>query len=418
MEVQMENLNNENKNNSSDIYFSNELEAPKRNERQMSQLNKNTAAPTKAVPKKKKQKGAGSTYLFFIVVIIVSMIVSIYAIMCMNDVLAITKTKSSVTVSYTEEIESSNEAINVLADNGLIKCKNFCKFFVVLRDKLITSSRLGGPYEAGVYYLNGKMGLEGMLLTMQGNTTSSETVRLIFPEGLTVPEIINKLSDNDVCDKNSLISVIQTTEFSYPLVADLKASESVPYRLEGFLFPDTYEFYIDESASSTIKKFLENGEKKFTKAYRDRAKKLGYTEYEIMTIASIIQKEAANDDQMKTISAVIHNRLKDRANFPTLGCQSTADYITNKVAGSLSSTSAHTADYYMTYYNTNNNSTVVGLPAGPICNPGASAIKAALYPAKSNELYFFHDTKGNMYTAKTYTEFKEKVQKYAPYLLA
>lgn len=418
MEVQMENLNNENKNNSSDIYFSNELEAPKRNERQMAGLNKNTAVATKAVPKKKNQKGAGSTYLFFIVVIIVSMIVSIYAIMCMNDVLAITKTKSSVTVSYTEEIESSNEAINVLADNGLIKCKNFCKFFVMLRDKLITSSRLGGPYEAGVYYLNGKMGLEGMLLTMQGNTTSSETVRLIFPEGLTVPEIINKLSDNDVCDKNSLISVIQTTEFSYPLVADLKASESVPYRLEGFLFPDTYEFYIDESASSTIKKFLENGEKKFTKAYRERAEKLGYTEYEIMTIASIIQKEAANDDQMKTISAVIHNRLKDRANFPTLGCQSTADYITNKVAGSLSSTSAHTADYYMTYYNTNNNSTVVGLPAGPICNPGASAIKAALYPAKSNELYFFHDTKGNMYTAKTYTEFKEKVQKYAPYLLA
>lgn len=415
----MGNLNNDKTHNSSDIYFSNGLEEPKRSERQMVQANAtiNNSASSN-VKKRKKQKGAGSTYLFFIVVIIVSMVVSIYAIMCMNDVLAITKTKSSVTVSYTEQIESSNDAINILSDNGLIKCKNFCKFFVKLRDSVIHNSRLGGPYEPGVYYLNGKMGLEGMLLTMQGNTTSSETVTLTFPEGFTVPEIINKLSDNDVCDKNSLISVIQTTEFSYSLVADLKATESVPYRLEGYLFPDTYEFYIDESAGSTIKKFLENGDKKFTQEYRDRAKKLGYTEYEILTIASIIQKEAANTDQMKTISAVIHNRLKDRANFPTLGCQSTSDYITNKVAGSLSSTSAHTADYYMTYYNTNNSSTVVGLPAGPICNPGTAAIKAALYPAKSNELYFFHDTKGNMYTAKTYTEFKEKVQKYAPYLLA
>lgn len=416
----MGNLNNNTKSNSNDIYFSNNLEAPKMSARQRSQRQQATANPTarRAKPKSKKQKGAGSTYLFFIIVIIVSMVMSVYAIMCMNDILAITKTKSTVTVSYTEQIESSNQAINILSDNGLIKCKNFCKFFVGLRDSVITSSRLGGPYEAGVYYLNGKMGLEGMLITMQGNTKSSETISLTFPEGYTVPEIINKLADNDVCDKNSLLSVIQTTEFTFPLVSNLKQSDSIPYRLEGFMFPDTYEFYIDESAGSTVKKFLENGDKKFTDDYKERAKALGYTEYEIMTIASIIQKEAANTDQMKTISAVIHNRLKDRANFPTLGCQSTADYITNKVAPNLSSTTAHTADYYMTYYNTNNSSTVVGLPAGPICNPGATAIKAALYPAKSDALYFFHDTKGNMYTAKSYSEFKEKVNKYAPYLLA
>lgn len=410
----MANLNNNSRSSSKDIYFSNNLEAPKMSQRQQNTLNKKPT--TKKKPQ--KQNGVGSTYLFFIIVIVVSMVMSVYAIMCMNDVLAITKTKSSVTVSYTEQIENSNDAVNVLSDNGLIRCKNFCKFFVILRDSVIKSSRLGGPYEAGVYYLNGKMGLEGMLITMQGKTNSKETIHLTFPEGYTVPEIINKLADNDVCDKNSLLSVIQTTEFNYPLVSNLSASDSIPYRLEGFLFPDTYEFYIDESAGSTIKKFIENGDKKFSDEYRERAKSLGYTEYEVMTIASIIQKEAANTDQMKTISSVIHNRLKDKANFPTLGCQSTADYITNKVAPNLSSTTAHTADYYMTYYNTNNSSTVVGLPAGPICNPGTAAIKAALYPKKTDSLYFFHDTKGNMYTAKSYSEFKEKVNRYAPYLLA
>lgn len=398
-------FNEQEKKQSSDIYFSNETSI---------QSLEKTA--DKVIAKQKKSGGVGSTYLFFIIVIIVSVVVSIYAILCMNDIFAITKTKSNVTVSYSQQLESSNDAINLLSEKGLIKCKNFCKLFVKLRDGFIKSNRLGGPYEAGVYYLNGKMGLEGMLLTLQGDTASSETVTLAFPEGLTVPEIVNKLSDNDVCDKAALLSVIQSTEFSYSLVADLKASDSIPYRLEGFMFPDTYEFFIGESASSVATKFLENGESKFTEEFKQRCNELGYTPYEIMTIASIIQKEAANDEQMKTISAVLHNRLKDKANFPTLGCQSTADYITNKVSPNLSSTSSHTADYYMAYYNTNNSSTVVGLPAGPICNPGTAAINAALYPENSDVKFFFHDTKGVMYTAKTYAEFKSKVQKYAPYL--
>lgn len=398
-------FNEQEKKQSSDIYFSNETSI---------QSLEKTA--DKVIAKQKKSGGVGSTYLFFIIVIIVSVVVSIYAILCMNDIFAITKTKSNVTVSYSQQLESSNDAINLLSEKGLIKCKNFCKLFVKLRDGFIKSNRLGGPYEAGVYYLNGKMGLEGMLLTLQGDTATSETVTLAFPEGLTVPEIVNKLSDNDVCDKAALLSVIQSTEFSYSLVADLKASDSIPYRLEGFMFPDTYEFFIGESASSVVTKFLENGESKFTEEFKQRCNELGYTPYEIMTIASIIQKEAANDEQMKTISAVLHNRLKDKANFPTLGCQSTADYITNKVSPNLSSTSSHTADYYMAYYNTNNSSTVVGLPAGPICNPGTAAINAALYPENSDVKFFFHDTKGVMYTAKTYAEFKSKVQKYAPYL--
>lgn len=398
-------FNEQEKKQSSDIYFSNETSI---------QSLEKTA--DKVIAKQKKSGGVGSTYLFFIIVIIVSVVVSIYAILCMNDIFAIIKTKSNVTVSYSQQLESSNDAINLLSEKGLIKCKNFCKLFVKLRDGFIKSNRLGGPYEAGVYYLNGKMGLEGMLLTLQGDTATSETVTLAFPEGLTVPEIVNKLSDNDVCDKAALLSVIQSTEFSYSLVADLKASDSIPYRLEGFMFPDTYEFFIGESASSVVTKFLENGEAKFTEEFKQRCNELGYTPYEIMTIASIIQKEAANDEQMKTISAVLHNRLKDKANFPTLGCQSTADYITNKVSPNLSSTSSHTADYYMAYYNTNNSSTVVGLPAGPICNPGTAAINAALYPENSDVKFFFHDTKGVMYTAKTYAEFKSKVQKYAPYL--
>lgn len=384
-----------------DIYFSNGV-APEP-----------VSGTTRAAKRKpvKKSSSVRSTYIFFIVVIVVSMALSIYAVFCMNDVLAITKTKSSVTVSLQEEVDSTSDAIDILADKGLIKCKNFCKLFAKYREAYV-----GGPYQPGVYYLNGKMGLEGMLMTLQGDSSTSETVTLMFPEGTTVPEIIDKLVENDVCDRTALLSVINSTEFSYSLVSDLKAKEEVPYRLEGYLFPDTYEFYVGENASSVIKKFLANGDAKITEEDRKQAEKLGYSMYEIITIASIIQKEAGNEDQMKTISSVIHNRLSDQVNMPSIGCQSTSDYITNFVGPSLSSTSAHTADYYMQYYDTQVTSKVVGLPAGPICNPGMAAIEAALYPEDTSYYYFFHDTKGNLYTAKTYSEFNEKINTYAPYL--
>lgn len=384
-----------------DIYFSNGV-APEP-----------VSGTTRAAKRKpvKKSSSVRSTYIFFIVVIVVSMALSIYAVFCMNDVLAITKTKSSVTVSLQEEVDSTSDAIDILADKGLIKCKNFCKLFAKYREVYV-----GGPYQPGVYYLNGKMGLEGMLMTLQGDSSTSETVTLMFPEGSTLPEIVDKLVENDVCDRTALLSVINSTDFSYSLVSDLKAKEEVPYRLEGYLFPDTYEFYVGENASSVIKKFLANGDAKITDEDRKKAEKLGYSMYEIITIASIIQKEAGSDEQMKTISSVIHNRLSDKTNFPSIGCQSTSDYITNFVGPSLSSTSAHTADYYLNYYSTDVTSTVVGLPAGPICNPGMAAIEAALNPEDTSYYYFFHDTKGNLYTAKTYSEFKEKINTYAPYL--
>ncbi len=387
-----------------DVYFSNVDTTVNNSE-------KTVTAIKKSSPKRKKSYGVANTYIFFIVVIVLSMIISVYAVFCMNDVLAITKTNSTVTVSYTDAIEDIDSAVDLLADNGLIKCKNFCKLFAKYRELYV-----GGPYEPGVYYLSGKMGLEGMLQTMKGNTATAETVQLVFPEGYTVPEIVDKLVANEVCDKAALLSVIESVDFSYSLVSSLKENENVPYRLEGYLFPDTYDFFIGESASSVVKKFLANGDNRITEKYRKKAEALGYSMHDIITIASIIQKEAGNEEQMKSISAVLHNRLSDKTNYPSIGCESTGDYIKNKVAPSLSSTSAHTADYYLKYYTTDSSSTVVGLPEGPICNPGLAAINAALNPADSDAYFFFHDSKGNLYTAKTYSEFKEKIEAYAPYL--
>ena len=131
-----------------DYYFSNGVQE---------RTPRTTPVGTKRKPAK-KSNGVKSTYVFFIVVIAVSMALSVYAVFCMNDILAITKTKSTVTVSMQEEVKTASDAIDLLADQGLIKCKGFCKFFATLHDKVLNDP-IGGPYPAGVYYLNGKMGL-------------------------------------------------------------------------------------------------------------------------------------------------------------------------------------------------------------------------------------------------------------------
>ena len=401
---------------SRDIYFANEDYA------KIIRENKKpgTTGGAKAAKKVKKGNTVFSTYLFFVIVIALSMLISIYAIFCLNDVFGMTKTNVITTVTYTQEIKDPLEAIDILADHGLIKCKNFCKLMINTEIMLFKdSTALDGPFEPGTYYLNGKMGVENMLIAMLGQSETNETINLTFPEGCTISDIVKKLVDNEVCtDKAALLAVIESTEFSdYPLVADRTSKESVPYRLEGYLFPDTYNFFIGQSPSSAIEVFLKNTEKKITDKYRARAEELGFTMDEIIIIASIVQAEAGSTKQMATIAGIIENRLKDKVNFPALGCDSTSDYINNKVKPSLSSGSAHTADYYLQYYSTSNSSLVSGLPAGPICNPGKDAIKAALWPEDTDDYFFFHDKEGNMYTAKNNAEFKEKIQKYAPYLL-
>ena len=399
---------------SRDIYFSNEDYA------KIIRENKKTGTSATAKPvKKKKGNTVFSTYLFFIIVIAISMVLSVYAIFCLNDIFGMTKSAATTSVSYTQEIKDPLEAVDLLADHGLITCRNFCKFMINMELILFkNSTALGGPFEPGTYYLNGKMGVENMLIAMLGQAETNETITLTFPEGYTVADIVKKLVDNEVCsDKAALLSVIQTTEFTdYPLVANRTYKETMPYRLEGYLFPDTYNFFIGQNPSSAIEVFLKNTEAKITDEYRERAAECGYTMDEIMIIASIVQAEAGSTDQMATIAAIIENRLKDKANFPTLGCDSTSDYITNKVKPSLSSSSAHTAEYYLQYYSTKRGSLVEGLPEGPICNPGEEAIKAALWPEDTDDCFFFHDNNRNLYTAKTYSEFKAKIQQYAPYL--
>ncbi len=346
--------------------------------------------------------------VYFLIVAVTSTILCIYGIGCINDILAIDKRDLSCEVTISAGATDS-DVIDILKENKLIKNKGFCKLFV----KLFHDD---DKYISGSYTLNSDWGVEKMLSTMQVGNTTYETITLTFPEGYTIDQIAEKLESNKVCTASSFIKTMQSVDFSgeYPFLKN-QADKELRFRtLEGYIYPDTYEFYVGENASSVVRRFLDNFKSKWTADYQKQAEKLGMTVDEVVTLASIIQAEAANSGQMKDISSVLHNRLEKPGTFPRLECDSTEKYLIETIKVTLTSSTTDTQKYiaYRDLYDTYSTD-CKGLPVGAICNPGGAAIAAALYPTDTDYNYFRHDAKGNVYYANTFSEHNQNGYKAA-----
>lgn len=207
---------------------------------------------------------------------------------------------------------------------------------------------------------------------------TSNTVRVTLTEGMTLVKMSWALRDAGVCSSDAFIEAAQNTDFSkYPLVAAAMKQPNVCFPLDGYLKPDTYEFYKGESPELVLDKLISSMESAITSQMRSRASALGYSMHEILTIASIIEKEAQSEDERAYISSVLHNRLKAGMK---LQCDVTINYVTGVINEVYPEN-----DTYKYYYNTYR---CAALPAGPICNPGMASIRAALYPEDTNYLYF------------------------------
>ena len=346
--------------------------------------------------------------VYVLIVAVTSTILCVYGIGCINDVLAIDKRDLSCEVTVSAGA-TDDDVIDILKENKLIKNKLFCKLFIkIFHDD--------DKYVSGSYTLNSDWGIEKMLSTMQGGTNTYETITLTFPEGYTIDQIAEKLEANKVCTASSFIKTMQSVDFSteYAFLKN-QADKDLRFRaLEGYIYPDTYEFYIGENASSVVRRFLDNFESKWTADYSKQAKELGMTVDEVVTLASIIQAEAANSKQMKDISSVLHNRLDKPGTFPRLECDSTEKYLIETIKVTLTSSTTDTQKYiaYRDLYDTYSTD-CKGLPVGAICNPGGAAIAAALYPSDTNYNYFRHDVKGNVYYANTFSEHNQNGYKAA-----
>ncbi|MBR3818850.1 MAG: endolytic transglycosylase MltG [Clostridia bacterium] len=234
-------------------------------------------------------------------------------------------------------------------------------------------------------------------------TTASNTVTVMFPEGSTVSQIALLLEENGVCSASDFMAEADNPMNLEGFSFEIPNPDERSFLLEGYLFPDTYEFYKNESASSAIKRFLKNTELKLTEEIRTECDKLGFTLDEILALASIIQEEAGNPAEMGKVSSVLHNRLQSEK-YPRLQCDVATFYLRDYVKPYVDEARY---EELMALYNTYN---CDGLPAGPITNSGIDAVKAALFPEKTDWYYFVTDSDGIYYYAETWSEHLENCE--------
>lgn len=237
----------------------------------------------------------------------------------------------------------------------------------------------------------------------QGNSSQGEeqpaqpkTVRVTIPEGYTVAQIFRRLEEKGVCSAAELFATVNTYDFSYyPLVAQIGTTGTGNrcFKLEGYLFPNTYEFYLNDKPENAIGVLLRGAQSKITAA------RPGYTIDETLTVASLIERETNDPSQMANVASVIYNRLERGMK---LQIDATIVYVENYIKPYIGGDiNRYNADY--------NTYKCPGLPAGPICNPGSAAINAAVNPAQTDYLYFATGGGQTLY-ASTYEQHQKNCE--------
>lgn len=295
---------------------------------------------------------------------------------------------------------STTDIAKTLYDKGLIKNEFFFKVYL----KLNKVSSL----KASTYLLTKSMSMKEIVIELENGNTNDNVIKLTFKEGENIKDYANMISKKTNITSEEFISTIKDTTFltklidDYWFLTDSILNENIYYPLEGYLFPDTYEFSKDNLNSEIIiRKLLDEEERKLA-VYKDVLEKSDI--HSIITLASIAELECVKDEDRKTIISVFNNRLAKGMN---LGSDVTTYYAFDEEMSS-----DLTSEMFNTYnpYNTRSSKMAGRLPVGPICNPSLSSIDAAINPNSSDYLYFVADKNRNVYFTKSATEHEEKVQ--------
>ena len=383
--------------------------------RQMKKSSRNQAREElKAAKKQQKfidrQNRRTFRFIWWASVVIAGAMIAMFVIVGVNDMLAVTRpADNSVMISIPENPSLSNVS-SELKSKGVISEQGFFEMYA----KLTKNEQ----FSQGDYEIKTNMDYEAIINYLALMTNRTDTINVTITEGMNVQEMAALLVKKRVLSSEDHFMELCNSNYfdeDYKFVQNKNASKRY-YKLEGYLFPDTYVCYTNERAELTITRMLDNYENRITtnqtvEGYKHsvnvkkiaKEKKLNMNK--VLTIASIIQAEAASSDDMYNVSSVIYNRLSRGAQSDVyrLELDSTRFYPYRKrskipldIRGSFTST-----------YNTYN---IKGLPAGPICNPGMEAVLAALYPNSTDYLYFCHDKDGNPYYANTFEEHQYNLQ--------
>lgn len=334
--------------------------------------------------------------MYFVFIICISVVLACFAWMAASDMLALNKDSFTATVNLpssifesktvdkldedgnvtgTERITSAD--IEYIADTlkqaGLIEYDWLFEAFC----KISHADRKVNP---GEYELSSSFDYRALIQNMRSGSDSALTVDVTIPEGFSMEQIFRRLEENNVCSYDDLMDAAANYKFNYSFLEGLEEGDAS--RLEGFLFPDTYQFYVGEQASSVINKFLMVFYNKLDADMINRANNMGISIKDAVTIASMIEKEAANDEERATISSVIHNRLN--AGMP-LGIDATILYLHPDHEGGPTAEMLEEDSRYNTRIYT-------GLTPTPICSPGLASLTAALQPESTGYYYYALDT--------------------------
>lgn len=332
-------------------------------------------------------------------VIILGVMIAQYILIGVNDLLGISRTDNphTVTVSIPQK-PTLDDIANILKEKGVIERPTFFKMYANF-----TSDVEG--FRQGDFKIDTNKDYEAIINFLQSNVNRTDIVTVQITEGMNMLEIANSLHENGVItDIKAFLDACNSDRFDtdFSFLKSITNAKDRYYKLEGYLFPDTYDFYVGEDPDAVIYKFLNNYENKVVLhkeryfGHKDKttlteeSAGTGYTMDEILAIASIIQAEAANKEDMYYISSILHNRLDygASAGVAKLNCDCTKYYPYRDAEAVPESIKAN----FISRYDTNS---FDGLPAGPVCNPGVEAIKAAINPYESDYLFFCHDTVEN-----------------------
>lgn len=261
-----------------------------------------------------------------------------------------------------------------------------------------------GTYKSGTHMVSKKLGYVDIMKILASNP---QGVKVTIPEGYTVKQIAQKLADEKLVDVDKFMDAVNNGEFKFKFVEDIPKREN---RLEGYLFPDTYEFDLKAGENEIIRRMLANFDVKFPTKYYEQANKLGLTADQVIILASIVEKEAKVPDERPRIASVFLNRLSGKYNVTKkLESCATIQYIYaqkyNTIKTKITDADTKIDDPYNTYQHE-------GLPPGPICNPGSASIEAVLNPENTPYLYFVAKGDGTHYFSKTLEEHLSAMRRY------
>ena len=351
------------------------------------------------VPKRVYHRGWGISLAYTAVTVLLCVFIAVMFLRVFNDVLAFITENRAVTITIDAD-DTVDDVAGKLKDAGLIKYDWLFSYVAKFEGST-------GPYQEGEHTLNDNMNYMQLLSEIEVQPVARETVWVTFTEGMTVDQMADLLEENGVCDADNFREeVMSGADYGYDFEQEMSTSSDIYYPLEGYLFPDTYEFYTNETPANVITRMLQNFQNKID-TVQDQMAEMGLTQHQTITLASIIQSEASGDPaNMALVSSVYWNRLNDPENFPMLQSDPTRNYANSTILMTgQSSTYQQKAAAYDTYQCT-------GLPAGPICNPGMDAILAALSPETTAYYYFISDSDGNFYFAETLEQHEANIANY------